>query len=55
LDAAAALFFGIGFETVAEFDEHGGDPFKDMLTDDQLNDLVAYLMSLKPKGEDSGF
>lgn len=29
--------------------------FKDMLTDDQLNDLVAYLISLKPKGEDSGF
>ena len=29
--------------------------FKDMLTDDQLDDLVAYLMSLKPKGEDSGF
>jgi hypothetical protein len=26
-----------------------------MLTDDQFNDLVAYLFSLKPKGEDSGF
>jgi hypothetical protein len=29
--------------------------FKDMLTSDQLNDLVAYLLSLKPKGEESGF
>jgi len=29
--------------------------FKDMLTSDQLNDLVAYLFSLKPKGEESGF
>jgi mono/diheme cytochrome c family protein len=29
--------------------------FKDMLTDAQLNDLVAYIFSLKPKGEDSGF
>jgi mono/diheme cytochrome c family protein len=29
--------------------------FKDMFTDAQLNDLVAYLISLKPKGEDLGF
>jgi mono/diheme cytochrome c family protein len=29
--------------------------FKEMMTDEQLNDLVAYLFSLKPKGEDSGF
>lgn len=29
--------------------------FKDMLTDAQMNDLVAYLTSLKPKGEDLGF
>ena len=29
--------------------------FKDMLTDAQMNDLVAYLISLKPKGEDLGF
>ena len=29
--------------------------FKDMLTSDQLNDLVAYLFSLKPKGEEAGF
>ena len=29
--------------------------FRDMLTSDQLNDLVAYLFSLKPKGEQTGF
>jgi mono/diheme cytochrome c family protein len=29
--------------------------FKDMLTDAQLDDLVDYLFSLKPKGEESGF
>ena len=29
--------------------------FKDMLTQAQMSDLVAYLISLKPKGEDLGF
>jgi mono/diheme cytochrome c family protein len=29
--------------------------FKDLLTDAQMNDLVAYLISLKPKGENLGF
>jgi mono/diheme cytochrome c family protein len=29
--------------------------FKDMLTGAQMDDLVAYLISLKPKGEESGF
>lgn len=29
--------------------------FKDTLTDGQISDLVAYLISLKPKGEDLGF
>jgi mono/diheme cytochrome c family protein len=29
--------------------------FKDLLTDTQMNDLVAYLISLKPKGENLGF
>jgi mono/diheme cytochrome c family protein len=29
--------------------------YKDMLSDAQLKDLVAYLISLKPKGEESGF
>ncbi len=29
--------------------------YKDLLSDAQLNDLVAYLISLKPKGEESGF
>ena len=29
--------------------------FKAMLTDVQMNDLVAYLISLKPKGENPGF
>jgi mono/diheme cytochrome c family protein len=30
-------------------------PFKDTLTDAQMSDLVAYLISLKPKAEDLGF
>jgi mono/diheme cytochrome c family protein len=29
--------------------------FKELLTDDQLNDLAAYLVSLKPKGDNLGF
>jgi hypothetical protein len=29
--------------------------YKDLLSDAQLNDLLAYLISLKPKGEESGF
>jgi mono/diheme cytochrome c family protein len=29
--------------------------FKDLLTDVQMNDLVGYLISLKPKGENLGF
>jgi mono/diheme cytochrome c family protein len=29
--------------------------FKDLLTDAQMNDLVVYLISLKPKGENLGF
>jgi mono/diheme cytochrome c family protein len=29
--------------------------FKELLTDDQMADLVAYLTSLKPKGENLGF
>ncbi|MGA8480557.1 MAG: cytochrome c [Chthoniobacterales bacterium] len=29
--------------------------YKDLLSDAQLNDLVAYLISLKPRGEESGF
>jgi mono/diheme cytochrome c family protein len=30
-------------------------PFKDMITEAQMKDLVAYLISLKPKGENLGF
>ncbi len=51
----------IGVPVEPKLDPNGPAPplhmpgFKDMLTDDQLNDLVAYLFSLKPKGEDSGF
>ena len=29
--------------------------FKDLINDKQMQDLVAYLISLKPKGEDLGF
>jgi cytochrome c len=29
--------------------------FKELLTDDQTTDLAAYLISLKPKGENLGF
>jgi cytochrome c len=29
--------------------------FKDLLTDTQMKDLVTYLISLKPKGENLGF
>jgi mono/diheme cytochrome c family protein len=29
--------------------------FKDLIKDQQMQDLVAYLISLKPKGEDAGF
>ncbi len=29
--------------------------FKQMLTEAQMNDLVTYLMNLKPKGENLGF
>jgi mono/diheme cytochrome c family protein len=51
----------IGVPVEPKLDPNGPVPplhmpgFKDMLTDDQFNDLVAYLFSLKPKGEDSGF
>jgi mono/diheme cytochrome c family protein len=51
----------IGVPVEPKLDPNGPLPplhmpgFKDMLTDDQLNDLVAYLFSLKPKGEESGF
>jgi len=29
--------------------------FKNLLTDRQIEDLIDYLYSLKPKGEDLGF
>ena len=51
----------IGVPVEPKLDPNGPVPplhmpgFKDMLTDDQLNDLVGYLFSLKPKGEESGF
>jgi mono/diheme cytochrome c family protein len=51
----------IGVPIEPKLDPHGPVPplympgFKDILTDDQLNDLVAYLFSLKPKGQESGF
>jgi mono/diheme cytochrome c family protein len=51
----------VGVPIEPKLDPSGSAPplhmpgFKDMLTDAQLDDLVAYLMSLKPKGEDSGF
>jgi mono/diheme cytochrome c family protein len=51
----------IGVPIEPKLDPNGAVPplhmpsFKDMLTDAQLNDLVAYLFSLKPKGEQSGF
>jgi mono/diheme cytochrome c family protein len=51
----------IGVPIAPKLDPNGPVPplhmpgFKDILTDDQLNDLVAYLFSLKPKGEESGF
>jgi len=51
----------IGVPVEPKLDPNGPLPplhmpgFKDMLADDQLNDLVAYLFSLKPKGEESGF
>ncbi len=50
-----------GVPVEPKLDPKGPEPplhmpgFKDMLTQDQLNDLVAYLFSLKPKGEESGF
>ncbi|MGA8657063.1 MAG: cytochrome c [Chthoniobacterales bacterium] len=51
----------IGVPIVPKLDPNGPAPplqmpgFKDMLSDAQLDDLVAYLISLKPKGEESGF
>jgi mono/diheme cytochrome c family protein len=51
----------IGVPIAPKLDPNGPVPplhmpgFKDILTDNQLNDLVAYLFSLKPKGEESGF
>jgi len=51
----------IGVPIEPKLDPNGPVPplhmpgFKDMLSDAQLDDLVAYLISLKPKGEDSGF
>src|ERR1700737_231940 len=51
----------VGVPIEPKLDPSGSAPplhmpgFKVMLTDAQLDDLVAYLMSLKPKGEDSGF
>jgi mono/diheme cytochrome c family protein len=51
----------IGVEIEPKLDPNGSAPplhmpgFKGMLTDAQLDDLVAYLVSLKPKGEESGF
>jgi mono/diheme cytochrome c family protein len=51
----------IGVPVEPKLDPNGPVPplhmpgFKDMLNDDQFNDLVAYLFSLKPKGEESGF
>jgi mono/diheme cytochrome c family protein len=51
----------IGVPIAPKLDPNGPVPplhmpgFKEILTDDQLNDLVAYLFSLKPKGEESGF
>jgi hypothetical protein len=50
-----------GVPSEAKLDPNGPEPplhvpgFKGMLTDDQMNDLVTYLISLKPKGEESGF
>jgi mono/diheme cytochrome c family protein len=50
-----------GVPVVTKLDPNGAAPplhmpgFKDILTDDQLNDLVNYLFSLKPKGEESDF
>jgi mono/diheme cytochrome c family protein len=50
-----------GVPVEPKLDSNAPDPplhmpgFKDMLKEDQLNDLVAYLFSLKPKGEESGF
>jgi mono/diheme cytochrome c family protein len=50
-----------GVPTEAKLDPGGPEPplrmpgFKGMLTEEQMNDLVAYLVSLKPKGEESGF
>jgi mono/diheme cytochrome c family protein len=50
-----------GVPTEAKLDPNGPEPplrmpgFKGMLTEDQLNDLVSYLISLKPKGEEAGF
>jgi mono/diheme cytochrome c family protein len=51
----------MGVPVEPKLDPKGPEPplhmpgFKDMLSDAQLNDLVAYLISLKPKGEESGF
>jgi mono/diheme cytochrome c family protein len=51
----------IGVPVEPKLDPNGPTPplhmpgFKDMLSDAQLDDLVAYLISLKPKGEESGF
>jgi len=50
-----------GVPVEPKLDPNGPEPplrmpgFKDMLSDAQLNDLIAYLISLKPKGEESGF
>ncbi len=44
-----------------KLDTHGPAPplhmpgFEELLTGDQMNDLAAYLVSLKPKGENPGF
>jgi mono/diheme cytochrome c family protein len=50
-----------GVPVVAKLDTNGPTPplympsFKNLLTDRQIEDLIDYLYSLKPKGEDLGF
>jgi mono/diheme cytochrome c family protein len=58
-DLIAKIQNGVPIEP--KLDSNGPAPplhmpaFKPMLTDVQMNDLVAYLISLKPKGENLGF
>jgi mono/diheme cytochrome c family protein len=58
-DLIAKIQNGISLEP--KLDSNGPAPplhmpgFKEMLTDTQMNNLVAYLISLKPKGDNPGF